>query len=137
MRNIGVNASPENLEKEGLLEEAAEGYEKIISEHPLNLRANDRLMIVYRKLKEYKKELQTVERAIDRFEEHYKKHQPIHNKKIATLSKALLKATGLADNKGNNIYEPGELMRWKKRRDLLLKKLKAASIKRKKGLKKD
>jgi len=137
MRNVGVNASAENLEKEGLLEEAAEGYEKIISEHPLNTRANDRLMIVYRKLKEYKKELQTVERAIHHFEENFKKHQPEYNKKVASLSKALLKATGLADKKGNNIYEPGELMRWKRRRELLLKKLKRSTSKRKRGLKKD
>ncbi len=136
MKLIVNNQDPAFLEREGKLAEAAEGYEKVISEHPLNARAYDRLMIVYRKLKEPEKELKTIETAIRHFEESFKKNQTT-NKRVVSLSRSLLKATGLADKKGNNLYEPGELSRWKKRKDLLLKKLKSRSAKRKKALKKD
>jgi tetratricopeptide (TPR) repeat protein len=137
MKLIVNSQEPAILEKEGKLEEAAEGYEEILKDHPLNSRAYDRLIIVYRKLKEYNKELATVERAIKHFEEKFNKEQPAYNKRVATLSKALLKATGLSDKKGNNLYQPGELLRWKKRKDLLIKKLKSSAAKRKKVLKKD
>ena len=37
--------------------------------------------------------------------------------------KALLKATGLADKKGNNISQPDELKKWKRRRGTVMKRL--------------
>ena len=137
MKLIANNQEPAILEKEGKLEDAAEGYEHILKEHPLNLRANDRLMIIYRKLKQFDKELQTVEKAIAAFEEKFNTDKKTYNKRIAALSRSLSKATGLLDKKGNNLYEPGELAKWKRRRDTLLKKLKKKKAAVKKGLKKD
>lgn len=104
------------------LPEEARLLEKTIHDHPSNDKALNRLMVIYRKLKEPKKELKLINAAIKTFEEKFKKRQPVYNKKVTAISKALLKATGLADKKGNNLYEPGDLSKWRKRKALLLKR---------------
>ena len=110
-------------EREGELAEATVAYEKLVKLDPLNTKALNRLMMLYRQLKEYKKELTVINTAIAAFEKNYREKQPVYNKKITALSKALLKATGLGDKKGNNLYQPGELTRWKKRKATVMKKL--------------
>lgn len=103
-----------SFEKNGDFKQAVTAYEKVIHYHPLNSRAYERLMIIYRKLKEYKKELKIINAAIKIFEEAFNKKQQVYNKKVTAISKVLLKATGLADNKGNSIYQLGELTKWKR-----------------------
>ncbi len=111
-------------EREGELMEAAEAYEELVKEHPLNEKGYDKAMKIYRQLKEYKRELSVIDAGISAFEDNYnKKHDP-PGKKIKDLSAALLKATGLADKKGNKVYEPGPLSRWKKRRGTVEARLK-------------
>ena len=111
------------MESEHHLEEAAEAYERILKSHEDNEEARDRLMIVYRKLKEYRKELDTVNQGLSVFRElHAHKMHP--NQKVNQLSLALLKATGLADGKGKHIYEPEPIGRWEARRKVILKKIK-------------
>ena len=107
------------------LSEEAKLLEKTIQSNPANDKALNRLMVIYRKLKEPGKELKLINTAIKTFEERFKKRQPVYNKKVTTLSKALLKATGLADKKGNNLYEPGDLSKWRKRKALLVKRQKS------------
>lgn len=110
-------------EVKGESAEATRAYEKLIKFNPLNSKYHDRLMILYRKWKEYKKELTIINNAIALFENNYRKRIPTFNKKITALSKALLKATGLADKKGNNSWQTTELVRWKKRKLIVLKRL--------------
>jgi tetratricopeptide (TPR) repeat protein len=111
-------------EREGELREAAEAYEQLVKEHPLNEKAYDKAMKIYRQLKEYKKELDVIDAGINAFEDSYnKKHDP-PAKKVKDLSAALLKATGLADKKGNRLYLPGPLARWQKRRVTVENRLK-------------
>ena len=112
------------LEQQGHLEDAASVYEKIIGEESLNEVAYERLMIIYRKLKDPKKELAVINKGIKAFEGHYSSSRPSSNKKISELSSKLLKSTGLADKKGKLLYEPEPISRWKKRRTLVEKKLK-------------
>ena len=103
------------------LRDEANLLEKKIREHPVDKDLN-RLMVIYRKLKEPAKELKVLNTAIKTIELKVKTRQPVFNKKIAAISNALRKMTGLADTRGNNLYEPGELTRWKKRKAALLKK---------------
>ena len=110
------------LEREGELAAAAEAWNKVRIAHPLRAKSYDRLMIIYRKLKEYDKELKVINSAISAFHKKHKEQQISFPRKITVLSKALLKATGLADKKGNNIYRPGEVEKWEKRKELLLKR---------------
>ncbi len=124
MKVVHLNKEKEAGTGTGQAEEAAL-LEKSIREDPGNEKTLNRLMILYRKLKEPAKELKLINKAIKIFEEKFKKRQPVYNKKITAISKKILKATGLADKKGNNLYEPGDLTKWKKRKATLLKKVKA------------
>lgn len=120
MKIIHLNKAAGDLDD--WMEEAL-SLEKLIKSHPTNERAYKRLMVIYRKQKEYKKELAVINKAIRSFEEKFNRKKPAFNKKVAALSKALLKATGLADKKGNNLYEPGELAKWRKRKVIVSKKI--------------
>jgi tetratricopeptide (TPR) repeat protein len=133
-RNKELAAGDENWlaiakehEREGELAEAAAAYEKLVKKKPLNEPAYNRLMMLYRQLKEYKKELRIIKQAITAFENSYKRAQKHPGKKIANLSVALAKSTGLMDRKGKSIYEPGPLARWRKRKMVVEKKVRSAS----------
>ena len=110
-------------------EKAATAYEKVIKENPLNEYAYDRLMIIYRKNKEYKKEKVVISKAIKAFEQFYKNASKVSSsKKIVLLSKAFMKSTGLADKKGKLLYQKEPLERWNKRKGVVEKRLKTASV---------
>lgn len=104
--------------------ETAELYVKRVKAYPSDENAWNRLMIIYRKLKEYKKELETINAAIKTTEDRLYKKSKTTGKKLAQLSTAIMKATGLADKKGNTTYQPEPLGKWKKRREWVLKRLK-------------
>jgi tetratricopeptide (TPR) repeat protein len=110
-------------EREGEFAEATVAYEKLVKKKPLNEAAYNRLMMLYRQLKEYEKELRIIKQAIAAFEDFYKRSQKTPGKKIATLSTALAKSTGLMDKKGKNVYEPGPLGRWRKRKEVVENKV--------------
>jgi tetratricopeptide (TPR) repeat protein len=112
-----------DLEKQGELEKAAKAYESIIKASALKPELYDRLMIIYRKLKEYKKELSTINRGIKEYEAVMSKRSKPAGKKIRALSNALLKMTGLVDKKGNSLYDPGPVAKWKRRKLVVAKKL--------------
>jgi tetratricopeptide (TPR) repeat protein len=114
-----------DLEKNGELDRAADAWLRVLKAHSLYVPAYDRLMIIYRKQKEYHKELKMINKAISVFKERFEKKKPAYNKKITALSKALLKATGLGDKKGGSLYQLGELARWNKRKKLLQNRLSA------------
>jgi tetratricopeptide (TPR) repeat protein len=106
-------SNAKQLEQEGELEKAAAAFEKVIREEPLNEYAYTRLMIIYRKTKNYKKELVVIKKGIRAFEKSLKSASRVTvTKKIATLSKYLLKSLGLADKKGNALYKGEPLDRW-------------------------
>lgn len=107
------------------LERAAELYERVIEEDLINEYAYDRLMILYRRFKQYKDELRIIETGIKAYENLYKtKSKHTRSRKIAEISNALLKSTGLADKKGNHLYDPEPIGKWKKRKEVVEKKLK-------------
>jgi tetratricopeptide (TPR) repeat protein len=109
-------------EREGELKEAAAAYEKLLKKKPLNEAVYNRLMMLYRQLKEYEKELKVIKHGIAAFEDLYKKKSP--GAKVARLSAALARSTGLVDKKGKDVYEPGPLGRWRKRKAIVEKRLK-------------
>lgn len=110
-------------EEEGEWAEAARAYEKLLKKFPRNEKIFDRLMIMYRKLKDYQKELATIETAVKAFDIHKPKRSGAADKKISRISNALLKATGLVNKKGENLYLPGPVGRWEKRKVTVLKRL--------------
>ena len=115
--------------KEGEKEEkenisiAIKEYEEAIKKNTLAEKAYDRLMILYRKEKNYKKELRIITAGIKAFESFYKSKK-IRSKKIAEISQKLNRSFGFTDKKGNSLYDPEPIARWKKRKEVVEKKIK-------------
>jgi hypothetical protein len=102
---------------------AKEDYEQIIKKDPLAEKAYDRLMILYRKEKDYKSELKLINSGIKEFERFYKSRKT-GSKKIAEISKKLNRSFGFTDKKGNAVYDPEPIARWKKRKVTVEKRIK-------------
>jgi len=127
---ISINAQlkrARSLESEGSTEEAIKDYRAIITKDKLNVDAYNRLMVLFRKQKDYKKEHQIIKKALLAFENEIKENQrewKKTNRKSADLSENLAKALGLLDNLGDPIYDDPQMMTWRKRLRVVEQKLK-------------
>jgi hypothetical protein len=89
----------------------------------------DRLMIFYRKHKEYKKELSLINRALKIFGDHLKKQAGAmlsvarSKASIKRLSDKFNRSSGLVDKKGNPSYMPEPILRWTKRKKTVQEKI--------------
>lgn len=111
-------------EEAGNIDEAISTYQKVISADPYNEDAYERLMIIYRKRKDYKKELGIIDKGLRSFEKLYQPKATDRLKKVAEISLKLAKSVGLADKKGEATYDPEPIAKWKKRRLIVEKKIK-------------
>ncbi len=102
---------------------AIEIYNRILKTDPLQIPAYDRLMIIYRQEKNYKKELSVINSGIKTFEKFYKEQCVKRSKKITEISEKLNKAFHLVDKKGNALYNPEPIDRWQRRRETVEKKM--------------
>jgi tetratricopeptide (TPR) repeat protein len=115
------------LEGQKCYTEAAVQYAEILKMDPLHIDAGNRLMIVYRKLKAYRKELAVITKAIEAHRKHIESSQRAwikSHQKIADLTRSLAQTLGLLDSKGLPLYENELLEKWQRRRDVVLNKLK-------------
>ena len=110
---------------------AIEIYNDILKKDPLQTHAYDRLMIIYRKEKNYKKELAVINSGIKTFENFYKTSAGNPSKKIRDLSEKLNKAFHLVDKKGVPVYNPEPMERWEKRKVVVERKIEKAQMKSK------
>ena len=106
------------------IEDAIRLYQEAISTDELNEHAYNRLMMLFRRQKEYKKELRIIKAGIKVFEEFYESKIPNKSKTITAISNKLNKSFGLADKKGNRIYSPEPIAKWKKRKLIVEKRIK-------------
>ena len=120
-------ANAKQAEIDGDIESAAAFYEDAIKDEKAGEFPFDRLMIIYRKLKQYKKELQVINKGIRLFEARHKKHQPksASKKQVTALSNAFMKTSGLHDKKGESLYKPQPIARWLQRKSVIEKKIKS------------
>ena len=102
---------------------AIKEYEEAITKDPLAEKAYDRLMILYRKETDYKKELRLITAGIKSFEKFYRSKKS-RSKKIVDISNKLNRSFGFTDKKGNNVYDPEPIARWKKRKTVVENKIK-------------
>jgi tetratricopeptide (TPR) repeat protein len=100
---------------------AVREYQHIAKAYPLSEIVYDRIMILYRQLKEPDKELRWIEKAIKIFEKHFAKPRSKSKSgaKINALSQSILRSTGLVDKKGKALHQPQPIGRWQKRKELL------------------
>jgi hypothetical protein len=119
-----ILAQAQDAEKSKDSRTAVELYNSVLKTDDLNVNAYDRLMKIYRQLKEYKKELMIINKGIKAYEKLYKSERKTRSKKINDISQKLNRSFGLIDKKGNNIYDPEPIGRWKKRKLNVEKKVK-------------
>ena len=83
-------------------------------------------MIIYRKQKKYKEELEIINKGLQHFKEHDAENaaKKKSSASIKKISNSLNKSLGLVDKKGNVVYEPEPIPTWKKRKTTVEKKLK-------------
>lgn len=103
--------------------EAIADHLRSIKTDPLNNYAYNRLMIIYRKNKDPKKELAIINKAIRAFESFYHSSKKKQAKAVHNLSLKLSKTLGLTDKKGKPIYDMEPVRSWKKRREVVMKKM--------------
>ncbi len=97
-------------------------YKEMLKQDVLYISAYSSLMKLYRRAKEYKKELTIINQAIKNYEAFYKKHQPRHRKSVDDISRKLNKALGLTDKNSKALYSPEPIATWKKRKLVVEKK---------------
>ena len=120
-------AKARQLEQEEKLEEAAPLYEKVVLQAPLNEGAINRLLIIYRKLKEYRKEMQLLNKAIKAGSSKMQEQQTAWSKKhpaAAKASKLLLRTLGGVKTNTAPVYEATTVRTWRKRKENLAKRIK-------------
>jgi tetratricopeptide (TPR) repeat protein len=102
-------------------------YDEALSNDPLTIAAYNRLMIIYRRQKAYKKELDTINKGIKSLEDNVHQTRTAWMKahrKAAKISQALAKSLGQIDAKGKLTNEDPVITGWKRRKALILKRMK-------------
>ncbi|WP_262249858.1 hypothetical protein [Parapedobacter soli] len=114
------------LEKEGKHAEALKIYRALTRRKRLNAEAFNRMMIILRKQKKYKAELEVIQRAIAAMEKSIAASQHAindRNPESAALSRQLAESLGLLDEDGRPVYEEPQLRNWRKRESVVAKRL--------------
>jgi hypothetical protein len=119
---ISINTSKRIIQKEDTTFEEIKKYEELVRSFPKRESYYTRLMILYRKIKNYKKELAIIEKGIKIFKQMMLPKKAA-GKNVLSLSKKINKAFGLIDAKGNNVHIPEPIAKWEKRKEVVLKKL--------------
>jgi hypothetical protein len=105
---------------------AAKFYQQLIRKQPHLEEAYGRLMVIYRKQKDYEAELDVINKGIRAFEEFYKQRSEKvlgGHKGAQRLSSALARALGQSGKKGSELLYPQPIPKWLKRQEVVEKKL--------------
>jgi tetratricopeptide (TPR) repeat protein len=108
------------------IEKAIQYYEKATRLEPLEPFAYNRLMIIYRKEKNYTAELNTINKGLEKFLTEKKLREKSFNtkhKQAARLSKSLLKALTPSNSKKEDIEHFEPINSWNKRKGVVEQKL--------------
>jgi hypothetical protein len=120
------NKTAMQAEQEKDVNKAIRFYEQNIREDHADKFAFERLMVIYRKDKEYKNELRVIKRGIEVFQKKFKervKHslaRRVSDKKLEQLSNAIIKISG---QKKEELHFPDPVDKWLKRKEIVEKKL--------------
>lgn len=129
------NNTGKQAEQKSDLEAAIKAYEENIREEYTDSFAFERLMIIYRKLKQPKHELRVIKKGISvftKFNEGQMKASVTarkNKKHLIELSNLFMTKAGLKDKKGNSTHLPEPINKWVKRKTLIEKKINAARAK--------
>jgi len=111
-------------------QENIEEFEALVKNAKADPYPYERLMIHYRKQKNYKDELRVINKAINVFTDQLRRQETAMFKgaksstTIKKLSSQISRSAGLTDKKGNPNYLPEPLAKWEKRKQTVEKKIK-------------
>ncbi|RYY68645.1 MAG: hypothetical protein EOO13_11730 [Chitinophagaceae bacterium] len=114
-------ADAQALEQKEDFSGAASLYEALLKQSPKNLRILQRLMVLFRKLRNVKKELQYIDTAIKVQQQKYVINGEL-DKRAATISNQLNKMLGHTDKKGKTVFVADEILKLELRKARLLSK---------------
>jgi tetratricopeptide (TPR) repeat protein len=115
------------LEQKEEPEQAVAVYQQMYNKVPDDRRVINRLLILYRKLKSYKKELQLINNTIKRNKDALLANRNAWvkaNRKMAKLNLTLGRSLNILDAKGLPVYEEPFIQSLKKRQTFVRKRLK-------------
>jgi len=121
------NNEASEAEKNNDNKKATRLYEQNINENYADKFAFERLMIIYRKQKDYRNELRVIERGIQLFRQNIEEHlqhslaKRVDATKLKQLSNAIIKKSGL---KNEELSFPDPIDKWIKRKEIVKQKLK-------------
>jgi tetratricopeptide (TPR) repeat protein len=108
------------------MDSAIKLYQRVIRKQPHLEEAYNRLMVIFRKEKDYEAEFDVISQGIKAFEDFYKQRaeKVLHDHKQAQrLSSALARSLGQSGKKTSAIFYPQPIPRWLKRQEVVEKKL--------------
>jgi hypothetical protein len=120
------NAEATQAEKNDDTTKAIRLYEQNIKEDYADEFAFNRLMVIYRKQKDYADELRVINRGIEVFRSKLEKrlehslHRRGNLEKVAQISKAIMKKSGV---KKEDLSFPDPIDKWMKRKKIVSEKL--------------
>jgi tetratricopeptide (TPR) repeat protein len=120
------NLAARQAEEEGDMDKAIKLFEQNIREDYAEEFAFERLMIIYRKQKEYEKELKVINRGLKVFQQQMSEHlknslgRRIDEKTLEQLSNAIIKKTGAREK---DLHYPDPIDKWIKRKEVVEQKL--------------
>ncbi len=126
----GTIKDARDLERKGEIKAAAELYVKLHQLSPKNLNVVQRLIIIYRKLKDEKKEIRYIDMAIKIHEAFYAAPKKA-DKQIISLSKKLNILLGHTDKKGRSLFRSDDVLKLQLRKNRLQSKMEASATKKK------
>lgn len=100
---------------------AAAMYEKLLKQSPNNLPIVQRLLVLFRRLGNVKKESRYIDVAIKIHQQHYAGSNVL-SKKATSISQQLNKLLGHTDKKGKPVFVADEILKLELRKKRLLKK---------------
>ncbi len=122
-------ADAQSLEQKQDYAAATALYEKLLKQSPGNLAIVQRLMVLFRKLGDAKKELRYIDAAIKIHGQQYHIANKL-NKKATTISNQLNKMLGHTDKKGKPVFVSDAILKLELRKTRLLKKQEAIKAKK-------
>lgn len=116
-------------EQDSDVKQAIDYYQRSLKLDPMDDVAYHRLMVLYRREKEYRKELTVIDAAIKAHlddSQRSRREWLNQNKKQARLAKQLMTSLGLLDQKGKETLESSQVSTWKKRREVVTSRIKSS-----------
>lgn len=120
----------QQLEKKQEWAAAAALYEKLLKESPANIRIIERLLVLFRKTGDVKKELRYIDAAIKIQHQKYSISNQL-DKKSTAISRQLNKMLGHTDKKGQPVFVADEILKLELRKTRLQKKHASSASKKK------